>query len=131
MWLTISCIQDKRRGVNVYHPHTWATAKQLSIDILAGIHPNGAARSVYAVVYNSAGNVMNAQTLCTVYGIEKWYNERVGVNHVTEYSSCDNIWYVQRVETASYTMFAGDVDVNVMVRGEPIKTGSIYTALTH
>lgn len=131
MWIVLTCIQGHRRGVITYRPHTLATAKQLSIDILAGIHPNGAARSVYAVVYNNAGNVLNAQTLRTVYDIEKWYNERVGVNRVTEYSCNDCRWYNLRVETASYTMFCGDIGVHIMVRGEPIKTGSVFTAITH
>ena len=131
MWCTISCLQGKRRGVTVYHPHSWAIAKQLCIDILIGIHPNGAARSVYVVVYNHVGNVMNAQTLRTVYDIEKWYNERVGVGRVTEYSTCDNRYYPLRVETGNYTMFCGDIGVHFMVRGEPIKTGSVFTAIKH
>jgi hypothetical protein len=131
MWCTISCVQGKRRGVNVYHPHSWAIAKQLCIDILIGIHPNGAANYVYVTVFDHVGHVLNATGLHTVFDVENWYDKRVGVSKVTEYSDCDGRWYNVRVETASYTICSGDVGVHIMVRGEPIKTGSIYTAITH
>lgn len=130
MWCTISCVQGKRRGVNVYHPHSWEIAKQLCFDILAGIHPNGAALIVYAVVFDSSGRVANAATLRTIYDVEKWYNERFGVR-VTQEFSADGRLYNMDVETTSYTMCGGDVGVHLMVRGEPIKTSAVFTAITH
>ena len=131
MWLTISCVQGKRRGVNVYHPHSWKIAKQLCIDILAGIHPNGAARSVYATVFNNSGSVSNATVMRNVYDVETWYHKQYGSGRVVECSSYDGRLYTLRVETAHYIMCCSDIEIDIMVRGEPIKTGSIFTAITH
>lgn len=131
MWLTISCVQGKRRGVTVYHPHSLGIAKQLCIDILAGIHPNGAARSVYATVFDSVGNVSSATVMRNVFDVEKWYNKQSGVRYVRSLINCDGRLYDMRVETAHYIMCCSDIEIDVMVRGEPIKTGSIFTAITH
>lgn len=130
MWIGISCIQERRRGVVTYHPHNIAIARNLAMEILLGIHPNGVANHIQISCWGSDGRLLRSRTCISTFDVEKWYdNENECSGECTVVDETIGRIYTPFTFREVFNMPYAAVRIETTVHGEPVAANSMNNEL--
>lgn len=130
MWYIVICMQDKRNGINVYHPHDRYQARMLALDLLYGRHKNGLASCVYISSWNRGGKCVHSRLCSLPSHVEAWMNAEIGCNSEWVCGEETRRMY-KPVTCREQVNFGSDCYAAFETHGELIKASRIFTALKH
>lgn len=130
MWYIIICMQEKKNGINVYHPHDRNQARELALNLLYGRHKNGLAPCVYISSWNRGGKCVHSRLCSLPSHVEEWMNAEVG--RCSEWV-CDTEArrMYQPVTCRGKVNFGADCYAAFETHGDAITASRIFTALEY